>query len=161
MHSVSVAGVIRRGDGRVLCIRRRDTGAWQIPGGVLERGESVPDGLRREVQEETGALVEPLRLTGVYLNLPLGVVALVFLCEMRAESDIRERTDEAAEICWLTLDEIRDLSVPAFCIRVTDACAAAPAPFVRTHDGVNLLPDTARGIPGEAAPNAAPPGRGL
>ncbi|MCK9929542.1 NUDIX hydrolase [Frankia sp. Mgl5] len=56
MHSVSVAAVTRRDDGRVLCIQRRDTGAWQIPGGVLERGETFEDGLRREVREETGAL---------------------------------------------------------------------------------------------------------
>ncbi|MCK9899647.1 NUDIX domain-containing protein [Frankia sp. Cpl3] len=40
MHSVSVAGVVRSDDGLLLCIRRRDNGAWQIPGGVLEQGET-------------------------------------------------------------------------------------------------------------------------
>ncbi|CAI7976405.1 8-oxo-dGTP diphosphatase [Frankia sp. Hr75.2] len=70
MHSVSVAGVTRRDDGRVLCIQRRDTGAWQIPGGVLERGETFEDGLRREVREETGALVEPVRLTASTSTCP-------------------------------------------------------------------------------------------
>jgi hypothetical protein len=35
-HSVSVAGVVVDDRGRVLVVRRRDTGAWEAPGGVLE-----------------------------------------------------------------------------------------------------------------------------
>lgn len=58
-HSVSVAAVITDDEGRTLLIRRADTGEWQIPGGVLERGETIHDGLRREVLEETGLLIEP------------------------------------------------------------------------------------------------------
>jgi ADP-ribose pyrophosphatase YjhB (NUDIX family) len=44
-------------DGRVLLIRRGqppDAGAWSIPGGAVDLGESVADALRREVREETG-----------------------------------------------------------------------------------------------------------
>jgi 8-oxo-dGTP pyrophosphatase MutT (NUDIX family) len=47
---------------------------------VRELGESIPDGLRREVREETGLTVEPDGLTGVYKNLACGVVALVLRC---------------------------------------------------------------------------------
>ncbi|MCL9793534.1 NUDIX domain-containing protein [Frankia sp. AgKG'84/4] len=42
-------------DGTILGNRRRDTGGWQIPGGVLERGETCQQGLCREIAEETGA----------------------------------------------------------------------------------------------------------
>ena len=138
MHSVSVAAVTCRNDGRVLCIRRRDTGVWQIPGGVLERGETLWDGLRREVREETGGEVEPVRLTGVYLNLPMAVVALVFLCRPLSES-LRDETDEATAVDWLTVDEIVSRSVPAFAVRVTDALAGRMRPVVRHHDGVDLI----------------------
>lgn len=77
-HSVSVSAVVIDDDGQVLVAQRRDNGKWQLPGGVLELDESIYQGVRREVLEETGVLVEPERLTGVYKNLTLGVVALVF-----------------------------------------------------------------------------------
>lgn len=65
-HSVSVAAAVLDDQGRVLIAQRRDNGHWEPPGGVLELGESIPEGLRREVREETGLDVEPERLTGVY-----------------------------------------------------------------------------------------------
>ena len=79
-HSVSVAGVVIDENGRTLVIQRRDNGRWEPPGGILERDESVIEGLLREVREETGLIVEPRALTGVYKNMRLGVVALVFRC---------------------------------------------------------------------------------
>ncbi|MGW6836399.1 NUDIX hydrolase [Streptomyces sp. NPDC054949] len=39
-HSVSVAGAVPREDGRLLAIRRADSGTWELPGGVLELSES-------------------------------------------------------------------------------------------------------------------------
>ncbi|MCX5074190.1 NUDIX domain-containing protein [Streptomyces sp. NBC_00513] len=39
-HSVSVAGAVLREDGRLLAIRRADSGTWELPGGVLELSES-------------------------------------------------------------------------------------------------------------------------
>jgi predicted NUDIX family NTP pyrophosphohydrolase len=45
--------------------RRRDQGAWQIPKGVIEPGESAETAARREVAEELGiAIVEPLTPLG-------------------------------------------------------------------------------------------------
>ena len=60
-HSVSVSGVVPDDHGRVLLIRRRDNQHWEPPGGVLELAESIPDGLRREIREETGLDIEPRR----------------------------------------------------------------------------------------------------
>lgn len=61
---VGVGAVIVQ-DGRVLLIRRgRDPmkGHWTLPGGVLEVGESLSEGVAREVREETGLDVEVLEL---------------------------------------------------------------------------------------------------
>jgi len=134
-HSVSVAAVVLDDQGRVLAVRRRDNGHWQPPGGVLELDETITAGLRREVLEETGVVVEPVRLTGVYKNMPLGVVALVFRC--RVVSGSPAPTEESAEVRWLTLDDIARFMTPAFAIRITDALGNEPA--ARAHDGTSVL----------------------
>src|SRR3954470_1259534 len=119
-HSVSVSGVIPDDHGRVLLIRRRDNQHWEPPGGVLELGETIHDGVRREVREETGLDIEPDRLTGVYKNMPRGIVALVFRAHVVAGSPT-EATDEAARVRWLSRDEIVTRCAEAYAIRVLDA----------------------------------------
>src|SRR5690606_2648449 len=134
-HSVSVAGSVIDPDNRVLVIRRRDNGHWEMPGGVLELGESFEDGVRREVAEETGMTVDVERLTGVYKNLNRGIVALVFRC--RPGNGNVHSTDEARDVRWMTRDEVTASMDPAFAIRVHDAFDTEP--HTRTHDGVELL----------------------
>lgn len=133
-HSVSVAGVVVDAAGRVLVIRRRDDGQWQPPGGVLELGETFQAGLEREVLEETGVPVTVGRLTGVYQNLTLGVVALVFRCTPHGDAD--PDSAEADAVRWVDPATVPDLMAPAFAVRVTDAFATGPV--TRAHDGVNL-----------------------
>jgi 8-oxo-dGTP diphosphatase len=54
-------------DGRIVLIRRRDTGQWGLPGGMVDWGEDVATTVRRELREETGLeLIEIKRLIGVY-----------------------------------------------------------------------------------------------
>jgi ADP-ribose pyrophosphatase YjhB (NUDIX family) len=135
LHSVSVAGVVVRGDGKVLAIRRADNGTWEPPGGVLEKNETVEDGVRREVYEETGVKVHVGRLTGVYKNMSLGVVALVFRCTPEAGHE--HPTDEATEVRWLTPDEVTASMGEVYAVRITDALHA-DVPQVRAHDGRRL-----------------------
>jgi 8-oxo-dGTP diphosphatase len=67
---VGVAVAARTREGRWLLIRRGDTGEWALPGGTLEWGESLRDGARREIEEETGAQVLELgELSGVYSDV--------------------------------------------------------------------------------------------
>lgn len=57
---VGVGGVVII-DGRAVLIRRGNEprkGEWSIPGGKLELGETLAEGVRREVREETGLQVE-------------------------------------------------------------------------------------------------------
>lgn len=136
-HSVSVAAAVVDADGRVLAVRRADNQHWEPPGGVLELDETVEDGVRREVREETGLAVEVEQLTGVYKNMARGIVALVFRC--RPVGGALVSTEEAPEQRWLDPLELLHLMDEAYAVRLLDALRAGP-PQVRSHDGVRLLP---------------------
>lgn len=69
MHPiVGVGGVVIQGNCVLLIRRGREPlkGEWSIPGGMLELGESLQEGVRREVLEETGLIVRPLELLTVF-----------------------------------------------------------------------------------------------
>lgn len=64
---VGIVAAARVEDGRLLLIRRTDSGKWALPGGTLEWGEDLRSAITREVYEETGARVQALgELLGVY-----------------------------------------------------------------------------------------------
>lgn len=65
---VGVGGVVVHRN-RVLLIRRGGEplkGEWSIPGGMLELGEELAAGARRELKEETGLDVEPLEVLATF-----------------------------------------------------------------------------------------------
>jgi 8-oxo-dGTP diphosphatase len=133
-HSVSVAGVVVNAGGQILVIRRRDNGQWQIPGGVLEGGERLEDGVRREVLEETGIEVHVDHLTGVYHHLVRDVVALVYRCTPvggRATT-----SQESSQVCWWDAETVMARFAPMFSVRVTDALSGKVQS--RNHDGHRL-----------------------
>ena len=59
VHFVSAAGLVYK-DGKVLLIRSERRG-WEFPGGIVEQGEAILDGLKREIFEETGITVDENR----------------------------------------------------------------------------------------------------
>ena len=139
-HSVSIAAAVVDEFGRVLVTRRRDNGHWEPPGGVLETDESILDGLKREVLEETGLAVQPVRLTGVYKNMSRGIVALVFLA--RIQGGKLATSDETSHLEWWTPEMVRERMDAAYATRILDALRP-DGPAVRAHDGVSLLTDLA------------------
>lgn len=65
---VGVGGVIIE-NGRTLLIRRGSQpllGEWSIPGGMLELGETLEEGVARELLEETGLVVRVIELIEVF-----------------------------------------------------------------------------------------------
>ena len=104
---------------------------------MLELAESIEDGLRREVREETGLAVEPVALTGVYKNMARGVIALVFRCRILAGQ--LTVNDEVTEFRWATADEVTSMVSEAHAVRVLDALHDNATPAIRQHDGVHLV----------------------
>lgn len=97
-------GVVLR-DGDVVLLRRSHPpheGTWVLPGGYVERGETARAACRREVREEVGVRVEPLRFLGLYDDPdrdPRGTVSAAYLCEPEDEAALT-RGDEAREVAW-------------------------------------------------------------
>jgi len=116
---VGVGAIIIR-DSRVVLVKRAHPpleGKWSIPGGVLEVGELVREAAVREAREETGLIVEPGDLLGVFDRVVRSAdgrvqyhyVLIDFLCrpvggELKAAGD-------AAEACWCTRDELPALKL--------------------------------------------------
>jgi 8-oxo-dGTP diphosphatase len=119
MPLVGVGAVIIE-ETRVLLVKRAHPplqAQWSIPGGVLEVGEMVREAAIREAREETGLLVEPGELLGVYdrvlrdaeRRVQYHYVLIDFLCrhvggELLAASD-------AAEVRWFTREELPALKL--------------------------------------------------
>jgi 8-oxo-dGTP diphosphatase len=111
-------GAIIIEDSRVLLVKRAHPpiqGQWSIPGGVLEVGELVREAAIREAREETGLIVEPGDLLGVYdrilrnaeKRVQYHYVLIDFLCR-RVGGELAAASD-AAEVRWFTRDELPPL----------------------------------------------------
>jgi len=114
-------GAVMVQEGRVLLVKRGhppQDREWSIPGGVLEVGETVGEAAAREALEETGLVVKPQELLGVFdriLRDPAGkvryhYVLIDFLCR-RVSGQLRAASD-AAEVRWFTPAEVEALPLP-------------------------------------------------
>jgi 8-oxo-dGTP diphosphatase len=78
-HIVSVSAFVTNEKNEVLLVQaqwRKDT--WEMPGGQVEEGEALDAAAVREVLEETGIVIAPVGITGVYYNATKQVLCVVF-----------------------------------------------------------------------------------
>ena len=117
----AVTAVIRDAHGRILLHRRADDGAWSLPGGAIDPGETPAEALVREVAEETGLAVRPRRVIGVFggprqrHRYPNGdlveCLIVAFSCEI-LDGTLEARDGESTGFRWFTLDELADVAQP-------------------------------------------------
>jgi 8-oxo-dGTP diphosphatase len=123
---VGVGGVIIS-QGRALLIKRGGPpleGQWSIPGGLLEIGETLMEGVRRELREETGIEVRPLELIEVFERIELDgngkaryhYVVLDYFCE--AVSGEAHAGSDVTDAAWARADELAQYSLPSTATRV-------------------------------------------
>jgi 8-oxo-dGTP diphosphatase len=115
---VGVGALIFR-EGRVLLVRRGHApslGEWSIPGGALEVGETLADGVKREVREETGLAVDPLAVVEVVDRIvrdetgrvQFHYVLVDYLCRVSGGSEAW--ADDAVGLRWATMDELEGVA---------------------------------------------------
>jgi mutator protein MutT len=117
---VSVGAAIVQ-DGRVLLVKRANPplqGAWSLPGGRVELGETLSEAVSREVREETGLevavgpVIEVLeRIERHQDHIAFHYVIIDYACrvvggELACGSD-------ASDTRWARLDELGSLGVTA------------------------------------------------
>lgn len=116
---VGVGAVVWDG-ARVLLERRGQPpgqGAWALPGGLIDLGESAEAAVQREVREECGIEITVGPVLGLFEPIqrdPDGriryhYVVIDFLAYYRS-GEIRVG-DDAAELCWVTPDALRDYAL--------------------------------------------------
>ena len=111
-------------DGKLLLSPQHREGAYDLPGGKVELDENLEDGLLREVQEETGITVRPVRLLTMRDNFfkvtfrepqeTWHSVMMYYICEKVGGEISTEGFDEneksyARMAEWVPLDQLADI----------------------------------------------------
>lgn len=123
--------------GRVLLVKRGKEPLkdyWSLPGGILETGERLAEGVRREVREETGLEVDPYELFEVFERImpdegglaEYHYVLLDYLC--RVTGGTLEAADDAASAAWVARDELDALAVTEGTLAVVKRAFARAVP---------------------------------
>ena len=113
---LGVGALIFEGDEILLVERGREPlkGYWSLPGGVLETGESLKDGIRREVREETGLEIEPLEIAEVFERIMRDAegqaeyhyVLIDYIC--RVTGGTLGAADDSSAVAWVKRGDLGD-----------------------------------------------------
>jgi ADP-ribose pyrophosphatase YjhB (NUDIX family) len=114
--SITVAAVIGRG-GRFLLVEEEDEGriVFNQPAGHLEQHESLVEGCRREVLEESAWHFRPSELVGIYrwskprraADAEVSYLRFAFCGELGEHEPERKLDAGIVRAVWLDIDEIR------------------------------------------------------
>jgi mutator protein MutT len=116
---VGVGALIFRRD-RVLMAQRGHQprkGAWSLPGGAVEVGESLDAAIRREVREETGLVVKPVKVFEVFERIlrdtagapEYHYVLIDYIC--RVTGGALRAGDDASRVEWVRLRDLPELEI--------------------------------------------------
>jgi ADP-ribose pyrophosphatase YjhB (NUDIX family) len=112
---VDVRGAVVR-EGKLLLVKERVDGKWTMPGGWADVGETPSQSIIREVREESGFEVRPLKVIAVLdanrRGRPLEfyhAFKIIFLCQL--VSGEATPSEETSEVDFFDLDDLPELSV--------------------------------------------------
>lgn len=109
---LSVGAIVGNDAGEILLVQRRDSGVWLYPTGWADVGYSAAEVAAKEVAEETGLEVDPLRLVMVLDGLRLGfsrapIYSLVFHCRaLEPNATLRPHLLECRAAGWFGRDSL-------------------------------------------------------
>ena len=77
-HFLSAAAIVLNERNEILLIKGPKRG-WEMPGGVVEEGESLKNAAIRETKEESGIDIEVTKFCGVFQNVSQSICNTLFL----------------------------------------------------------------------------------
>jgi 8-oxo-dGTP pyrophosphatase MutT (NUDIX family) len=135
----SVTALVFDADGRVLLVRPSRRDVWVAPGGAVDPDEAPQNAVVREVWEETGLLVEPTQLRGVfggpefrvwYANGDeVGYLMAVYQCRAIGGT-LRPDQQEIAEARYFHPDELSSLTLSRWARLVLPELIRTPGTWV-------------------------------
>lgn len=101
--------------GRLLLVRRGRSpakGAWSVPGGRVEPGETMAEAVEREIREETALSVTCGRFIGWVERIGPGhhFVIMDFSARLNERTEARAG-DDADDVAWVPLDEVPEIDL--------------------------------------------------
>ena len=114
-HRGSVAALLVDDEGRLVLVRQYShpigEALWEVPAGILEKGESPEQAVRREIEEEVGRRAGQVERLAVFHPTPgfCDEVLHLFRATRLQEAPLHPDEDEVLEVKWYTLDEARAL----------------------------------------------------
>lgn len=107
---VAVGAVVGNEKEELLLVQRADSGVWLYPTGWADVGYSASEVVVKEVHEETGIEVEPVRLIAVLDGLRLGftrvpLYSLIFHCRVLG-GELRPHPLECADVGWFSAEHL-------------------------------------------------------
>jgi ADP-ribose pyrophosphatase YjhB (NUDIX family) len=127
--TLGVRGLVLDQEERVLLVRHTYVPGFYLPGGGVERGETMLQALARELAEEGGVhILGAPTLHGVYLNRrisPRDHVALFVVRHFRCDGP-RPPDREIAESAFFPLDDLPDDATPATRARLAEVFEGEP-----------------------------------
>jgi 8-oxo-dGTP diphosphatase len=131
---------VRGWGGRLLLVRRMDSGHWELPGGRVDVGESAEQAAVREVTEEAGVRVLITGLVGLFTDPGLvvqatdGEVRQQFAVVFRARflgGEPHGDGHETSDAAWVAVRDLPALPMePAIRVWITEALSCDPAPHL-------------------------------
>lgn len=116
---VAVAAIVKRGND-LLLTQRGDSkadgfGKWALPGGWLEFHEFAFDAAFREVQEETGLEVRPVKDDGFFIKTSEDgqrhVVTLIILCDYLGGEPVNKEPEKTFAVRWMAMELLVELDL--------------------------------------------------
>ena len=126
-HFVSAATIVLNDQKEILLIKGPMRG-WEMPGGIVEEGESLKDAAIRETKEESGIDIEDLKFCGIFQNVNKSICNTLFLA--KPTGGTLTTSPESLEVGFFPIEQaLKMITIENFRQRIEYCLDSSKQPF--------------------------------